>query len=178
MATWDGTGTGPGVGLSCTCGTATCTVAKMGCNATADQCVCPPGSAWGDISGQTECIICGPYNLYGSQSYTAGYQCAGGSITVVGDGKTICPVGTVDYRECDMPNTYTCKKGTASCRACSAGQYQDEEGQEKIIGLGEMGKVWYVFFFFPPPSSFPFSLSLAPKSHTLSQFNLIYFFNY
>ena len=179
-----------GTAETCACGTppsTTCKNMKEGCNAVAKTCVCPEGSAWGEVdqTGVFQCIVCGPYDSAENQktmnsrlAYTMGYKCAGGSNTVVGDGKTICPVGTVDRRSCD--NTHCQKTGTTACTACANGQYQDEEGQGYIWnGPFSTDTQWYVkhvYFFFssssssspPPPSSFSFSLSYTIVSHTLT----------
>jgi len=131
--------------------------------------------------GTTEaCVLCGPVAADGRSqpTYTSGYQCAGGSTTVVGDGKTICPAGTVDYKICDWPSHIYpggCpKKGTTACTKCPAGQYQDQEGTVKTINHRPLSDaLWYnkVFFFFF------FSFPACSRSFKVSLF-LIYFFNY
>ena len=172
---------------TCECGTTTCNITTEGCNATASKCVCPPGSTWGTLTSMdfetTEaCVLCGPVTADGrSQDYTHGYQCAGGSTTVVGDGKTICPAGTVDFRVCDRdPRTFPngCNAiGTTACDSCPAGQYQDQEGAHLLLyDRFSNTPSWYVrkfflFLFFPP-------LSFYLQSLALSQLDLIYFFNY
>ena len=144
-----------GSDLTCDCGTtgttASCsTNVPMGCDAAANTCLCLPGSAWGTAPGLMtgECIVCGPFTAdeRDQEWYTQGYKCAGGSTMVVGDGKTICPAGTVDYRECDL-SSQTCKKGSTSCKPCGTGQYQDQEGTAIQIDNMPAFAIWYVFLF-------------------------------
>ena len=176
LADGNGFNVASGSALTCNCGTTTCKNSQEGCDTTANKCVCPPGSAWGKVgtSDNYECIMCGPFTTdeRNQEWYTPGYQCVGGSTTVVGDGKTICPAGTVDYRECDMPSSINLsgctKKGTIACKLCRAGQYQDQEGTDiKISSMTVPTPIWYVFFFSPP-----LSLSLSHQSLTHSH-NLI-----
>ena len=170
LADGNGFNVASGSALTCNCGTTTCKNSQEGCDEVANKCVCPPGSAWGKVpvNGIDKCIVCGPYTAtHMTQTwYTSGYQCVGGSTTVVGDGKTICPVGTVDRRECDTSNCQ--KTGTTACTSCANGQYQDEEGKVFIWDFISQVPQWYVkyvywFFFF-----FSLSLCLFLMSNSLS----------
>jgi len=97
---------------TCDCGSsAECLLDTTGCDAAAVSgkglCICPPGY----FGNAIDCKTCSP-----------GYKCAGGSVSV-NDGQTICLKGTVDYR------VFEWIKGNNNCHDCTAGQYQDQDGQ-------------------------------------------------